>query len=105
MTVFSAPDYPQFQPINEDRFNNLGAVAVLRGSHGNYTSPELVEYSAVPRPQVNCHTHPACEHEPKAGMIFYTSMQWKKLRLPIHMFAILPDWYMLVFCTAANGYL
>ncbi|KAL3146432.1 hypothetical protein ABBQ32_003111 [Trebouxia sp. C0010 RCD-2024] len=51
MTVFSAPDYPQFQPSNEDRFNNLGAVAVLRGSHGSYTSPEMVEYSAVPRPQ------------------------------------------------------
>ncbi|KAL3157028.1 hypothetical protein ABBQ38_001277 [Trebouxia sp. C0009 RCD-2024] len=51
MTVFSAPDYPQFQPSNEDRFNNLGAVAVLRGSHASYTSPELVEYSAVPRPQ------------------------------------------------------
>lgn len=58
MTVFSAPDYPQFQPSNEDRFNNLGAVAVLRGSRGNYTFPEMVEYSAVPRPQVTCHVHP-----------------------------------------------
>lgn len=54
MTVFSAPDYPQFQPTNEDRFNNLGAVAVLRGSHEDYTLPEMVEYSAAPRPQVKC---------------------------------------------------
>lgn len=53
MTVFSAPDYPQFQPNNEDRFNNLGAVAVLRGSQGNYASPEMVEYPAAPRPQVS----------------------------------------------------
>lgn len=52
MTVFSAPDYPQFQPTNEDRFNNLGAVAVLRGSRDSFTSPEIVEYSAAPRPQV-----------------------------------------------------
>lgn len=51
MTVFSAPDYPQFQPSQEDRFNNLGAVAVLRGSHDNYASPEMIEYPAAPRPQ------------------------------------------------------
>ncbi|DBA68202.1 TPA: hypothetical protein ACH3X2_013819 [Trebouxia sp. C0005] len=51
VTVFSAPDYPQFQPSREDRFNNLGAVAVLRGSHDNYASPEMIEYSAAPRPQ------------------------------------------------------
>lgn len=53
MTVFSAPDYPQFQPKHEDRFNNLGAVAVLRGSQDNYASPEMVEYPAAPRPEVH----------------------------------------------------
>ena len=53
MTVFSAPDYPQFQSSQEDRFNNLGAVAVLRGCQDNYTSPEMVEYAAAPRPQVS----------------------------------------------------
>ena len=52
MTVFSAPDYPQFQPSSEDRFNNLGAVAVLRGSQDNFASPEMLEYPAAPRPQV-----------------------------------------------------
>ena len=52
MTVFSAPDYPQFQPSSEDRFKNLGADAVLLGSSDNYASPEMVEYSAAPRPQV-----------------------------------------------------
>lgn len=67
MTVFSAPDYPQFQPSNEDRFNNLGAVAVLRGSHGSYTSPEMVEYSAVPRPQVSGHAYPASQQTQSSG--------------------------------------
>ena len=63
MTVFSAPDYPQFQPTNEDRFNNLGAVAVLKGSRDSFTAPEIVEYSAVPRPQVICCARPASEEE------------------------------------------
>ena len=63
MTVFSAPDYPQFQPNNEDRFNNLGAVAVLRGSREGFTSPEIVEYPAVPRPQVTHCANQACEQE------------------------------------------
>ena len=53
MTVFSAPDYPQFQPNDNDRFNNLAAVAMLRSSQGDYTEPELVEYSAAPRPPVS----------------------------------------------------
>lgn len=65
MTVFSAPDYPQFQPSNEDRFNNLGAVAVLRGSRECFTSPEIVEYPAVPRPQVTYCADQAREQEAK----------------------------------------
>ena len=63
VTVFSAPDYPQFQPNHEDRFNNLGAVAVLRGSHDNYASPEMIEYSAAPRPQVSHPTY-VCAAQP-----------------------------------------
>ncbi len=63
VTVFSAPDYPQFQPSQEDRFNNLGAVAVLRGSHDNYASPEMIEYSAAPRPQVS-HPSYMCAAQP-----------------------------------------
>ena len=63
MTVFSAPDYPQFQPTNEDRFNNLGAVAVLTGSRDSFTAPEMVEYPAVPRPQVSCSACPASAEE------------------------------------------
>lgn len=61
MTVFSAPDYPQFQPNDGERFNNLGAVAVLRSEHGNYTQPELVEYSAAPRPVVSPDTCTRCK--------------------------------------------
>lgn len=53
VTVFSAPDYPQFQPNDDDRFNNLGAVAVLRNDQGHYTEPDFVEYSAAPRPPVS----------------------------------------------------
>jgi len=52
MTVFSAPDYPQFQPVDDpkDRFNNLGAVAVL--SHPDWSAPRMKQYEAVkPRPQ------------------------------------------------------
>ena len=47
-TVFSAPDYPQFQET-EIRSNNLGAVAVLSGP--NWTTPRFVTYQAMlPRP-------------------------------------------------------
>ena len=63
VTVFSAPDYPQFQPSQEDRFYNLGAVAVLRGSHDNYASPEMIEYSAAPRPPVS-HPSYMCAAQP-----------------------------------------
>ena len=69
MTIFSAPDYPQFQPANEDRFNNQGAVAVLRSSHDRFTSPEIVEYSAVPRPEVICFGTPSqWSMSPGAGL-------------------------------------
>ncbi|CAL8460824.1 g355 [Coccomyxa elongata] len=51
MTVFSAPDYPQFQTDGQERYHNLGAVAVLRGP--SWDTPSFVQYEAVhPRPQV-----------------------------------------------------
>jgi len=52
MTVFSAPDYPQFQPVDDpsDRFNNLAAVAVLQAP--DWATPVMKQYSAVlPRPE------------------------------------------------------
>ena len=73
MTVFSAPDYPQFQPSQEDRFNNLGAVAVLRGSHDNYASPEMIEYTAVPRPQVS---HPSLAYVRRVYLHMCASQPW-----------------------------
>ncbi len=55
MTVFSAPDYPQFQADGEERYNNLAAVAVL--SSPGYDEPRFVQYNAVlPRPAVSSHS-------------------------------------------------
>ncbi len=52
MTVFSAPDYPQFQTSNE-RYNNLGAVLRLR--EPDYATPEPLQFAAqLPRPPVSC---------------------------------------------------
>ena len=47
-TLFSAPDYPQFCAEGEARYNNAAAVAVLTGPH--YDSPEIITFTAVPRP-------------------------------------------------------
>ena len=50
MTVFSAPDYPQFQ-LPGERYDNLGAV--LRLSPPDYTEPAALQFSAsLPRPEV-----------------------------------------------------
>ncbi len=73
VTVFSAPDYPQFQPSREDRFNNLGAVAVLRGSHDNYASPEMIEYPAAPRPHVS---HPSLAYVKRVHYQMCASQPW-----------------------------
>ena len=56
MTVFSAPDYPQFQCSQDERYNNLGAVAVL-GAAGEYCQPRMLQYRAAVRPQVNAALH------------------------------------------------
>eukprot|EP00898_Chlorokybus_atmophyticus_P008303 jgi/Chlat1/8474/Chrsp80S07871 len=50
ITVFSAPDYPQFQE-SEDRYNNRAAYAILTGP--DYAVPRIEQFSAVlPRPKV-----------------------------------------------------
>ena len=49
MTVFSAPDYPQFVPADAPRYNNLAAVAVLAAP--DYDAPTMTQFAAVqPRP-------------------------------------------------------
>ncbi|MEW5312630.1 MAG: hypothetical protein WDW38_004250 [Sanguina aurantia] len=54
MTVFSAPDYPQFIQDGDSRHNNLGAVAVL--SAPDYCMPEMCTFSAVlPRPEATAY--------------------------------------------------
>jgi serine/threonine-protein phosphatase 5 len=50
MTVFSAPDYPQFMPEDTERYNNLAAVAVLTGP--DWATPNMQQYAAAhPRPE------------------------------------------------------
>ncbi|KAK9814926.1 hypothetical protein WJX73_002193 [Symbiochloris irregularis] len=48
VTVFSAPDYPQHQACpEEDRYHNLAAVAVLRGSTApSWADPEFLQSMA-----------------------------------------------------------
>lgn len=48
MTVFSAPDYPQYQCGGGERNNNEGAILVLRGP--DFTAPEAKCFTAAPRP-------------------------------------------------------
>lgn len=49
MTVFSAPDYPQFMADDAQRYKNKGAVAIL--SAPDYSNPKMEQYNAVlPRP-------------------------------------------------------
>ncbi|GAU35532.1 hypothetical protein TSUD_155630 [Trifolium subterraneum] len=51
VTVFSAPDYPQFQ-ATEERYNNKGAYVVLEPP--NFDNPIFHGFSAVtPRPKAN----------------------------------------------------
>lgn len=51
MTVFSAPDYPQFQGVPEsERYANLASVAILR--HPDWATPEFHQYKAALRPEV-----------------------------------------------------
>ncbi|KAF3444332.1 hypothetical protein FNV43_RR14022 [Rhamnella rubrinervis] len=49
ITVFSAPDYPQFQ-TTEHRFKNKGAFAVLKLP--NFDNPDFHSFEAVSRPKV-----------------------------------------------------
>lgn len=50
MTVFSAPDYPQFIPEEAERYNNMAAVAVLTGP--DWDTPYMRQYAAAhPRPE------------------------------------------------------
>jgi serine/threonine-protein phosphatase 5 len=50
LTIFSAPDYPQFMADGVDRYKNKAAVAVL--SAPNYDTPAMTQYeAALPRPQ------------------------------------------------------
>lgn len=54
VTVFSAPDYPQFQHEEEERMNNLAAFAELRAP--DVAEPKFVTFAAVkPRPQCPCY--------------------------------------------------
>lgn len=59
MTVFSAPDYPQFQ-ASEERY--LNRAAVLRFQEPDFATPTPIVYSALlPRPSV-CNSPPPLLH-------------------------------------------
>lgn len=50
MTIFSAPDYPQFVSPDTQRYENKAAVIVLSGPE--YSTPEIKQYEAIlPRPK------------------------------------------------------
>ncbi|KAL4550811.1 hypothetical protein Ndes2526B_g08910 [Nannochloris sp. 'desiccata'] len=50
LTIFSAPDYPQFMADGVDRYKNKAAVAVLSGP--DYDTPVMKQYeAALPRPK------------------------------------------------------
>ncbi|KMT08695.1 hypothetical protein BVRB_6g139680 [Beta vulgaris subsp. vulgaris] len=52
ITLFSAPDYPQFQASSEERHNNRGAYVVLEPP--NFDAPVFHSFEAVsPRPKAN----------------------------------------------------
>lgn len=52
VTVFSAPDYPQFVPEAHARYENKAALAVLTGPE--YAMPTFLQFEAVhPRPAVS----------------------------------------------------
>jgi serine/threonine-protein phosphatase 5 len=51
VTLFSAPDYPQFIADGEDRYHNKAAVLHL--TTPDYATPQVDSFEAVlPRPQV-----------------------------------------------------
>lgn len=51
MTLFSAPDYPQFIADGDERYHNKAAVLHL--SAPDYATPQVESFEAVlPRPQV-----------------------------------------------------
>ncbi|CAH9098369.1 unnamed protein product [Cuscuta epithymum] len=52
ITLFSAPDYPQFQATEEDRYRNKGAYIILEPP--NFDTPVFCSFDAVtPRPKAN----------------------------------------------------
>mmetsp|Transcript_19846 Transcript_19846/g.63159 ORF Transcript_19846/g.63159 Transcript_19846/m.63159 type:complete len:428 (-) Transcript_19846:237-1520(-) len=53
VTVFSAPDYPQFVAEGENRVHNQGAFIRLRGP--DFTDPQPVCFDAAPRPKASAY--------------------------------------------------
>ena len=52
VTVFSAPDYPQFRCDDDERIKNTASVLkLLPPTYSEYT---VIEYSAVARPHATC---------------------------------------------------
>jgi len=58
VTVFSAPDYPQFRDIGDTRHNNSGAFIRLK-QETNFClvdeAENVITYMAIPRPPAQCY--------------------------------------------------
>ena len=55
VTVFSAPDYPQFRDYGETRHNNLGAFIRLKGETKFCSIDDIFSFESTPRPPAQCY--------------------------------------------------
>jgi serine/threonine-protein phosphatase 5 len=55
VTVFSAPDYPQFRDFGDTRHNNEGAFIRLKGDSNFCSVDDVCFFSATPRPPAECY--------------------------------------------------
>lgn len=71
MTLFSAPDYPQFIADGDDRYHNKAAVLHLTAP--DYATPQVDSFEAVlPRPQVRLGVDLDCAgHYARCGLIMW----------------------------------
>ena len=55
VTIFSAPDYPQFRDFGDTRHNNEGAFIRLKGETNFCSVEDVCTFSATPRPPAECY--------------------------------------------------
>ena len=55
VTIFSAPDYPQFRDFGDTRHDNEGAFIRLNGKTNFCSVEDVCSFSATPRPPAECY--------------------------------------------------